>query len=81
MKKLEKILKNPEFFWIKKLLKAFPKAEIFLVGGAVRDIMLGRKTYDYDFVVRNIEPEKLEKFLTKEGKVSLVGESSNRAAG
>ena len=78
MKKLEKNLKNldPKYSeWIKKLLKDFPKAEIFLVGGAVRDIMLGRKTYDYDFVIRNVEPEKLEKFLIKEGKVSLVGES------
>lgn len=75
MKKLEKIIKNTEFSWIKKLFKIFPKAEVFLVGGAVRDIMLGRKTYDYDFVVRNVEPEQLEKFLTKEGKVSLVGES------
>lgn len=75
MKQLEKILKNPEFFWIKRLLKAHPQAEVFLVGGAVRDLMLGRETYDYDFVIRNIPPEGLEKFLADEGKVDLVGES------
>ncbi|MDD5043665.1 MAG: HD domain-containing protein [Patescibacteria group bacterium] len=73
MKNLEKILKNTEFSWIKKLLRSFPQAEIFLVGGAVRDLLLGRTTYDYDFVVRNVAPEQLEKFLAEEGRVDLVG--------
>lgn len=62
--------------FIKKLLKKFPNSEIYLVGGAVRDYLLGiKKIKDYDFVVRNIKPEDLNSFLEKEGKVNLVGKN------
>ena len=33
---------QPYFVWIKSLIAAFPEAEIFLVGGAVRDSLLKR---------------------------------------
>ena len=71
-----KALKSePDLGFVNKLVKAFPKGEIYLVGGAVRDIILKRKTKDYDFVVRNVPPKKLENFLKKLGKVNLVGKS------
>lgn len=65
------IWKNKPF--VKALKKQLPKAEIFLVGGAVRDAVLGRETKDFDFVVRGVNKKELEKFLAKQGKVDLVG--------
>lgn len=59
--------------FIKALLRAHPTAEIFIVGGAVRDALLRRPTKDFDFVVRNVPKPTLEKFLAHHGKVSLVG--------
>lgn len=66
-----KTWKNKSF--IKQLIKAFPAAEIFLVGGIVRDTILGRETKDVDLVVRNVSKPNLEKFLAMHGKVDLVG--------
>jgi len=67
---LNKWAKKP---FIKQLIKKFPKADIFLVGGAVRDAILGRETKDFDFVIRGVSKNNLEKFLKTQGKVSLVG--------
>jgi len=66
---------DPDFKFVEKLAKKFKEAEIYLVGGKVRDILLQRKSYDYDFVVRNVPARNLEKFLSKQGKVDLVGKS------
>lgn len=70
---MKPVLKQTNFGWIKSLTRAFPRAEIFLVGGAVRDRLLGRETKDYDFVVRNVPAKKLETFLKHHGRVDLVG--------
>src|SRR3989338_7107095 len=59
--------------FIKGLSRRYPKAEIFLVGGAVRDLMLNRPTTDFDFVLRHVSKNDLQKFLAKHGKVNLVG--------
>ena len=37
--------------------------KIYLVGGAVRDVLLDKKFKDYDFVVEGISKETLKKFL------------------
>lgn len=66
LKFLEEIFLNP-------LRENFKEAEVYLVGGAVRDFVLQRVIKDFDFVVRNIAPQDLEKFLDKFGKVNLVG--------
>ena len=58
---------------IRELLKTFPGSEMYLVGGAVRDLLSDRPTKDYDFVVRNIPPDQLEKFLSERGQVDYVG--------
>jgi poly(A) polymerase len=53
---------------------AFPKGELYLVGGTVRDALMGRDdNKDWDLVVRLVKPEALEKFLKKLGRVDLVG--------
>lgn len=70
----QKALKNkPEFKFISRLLKKFSQAEIFLVGGMVRDLILGRESKDYDFIVRKVKAKDLEKFLSLQGQVNLVG--------
>lgn len=56
-----------------KLFAVFPNVEVYLVGGAVRDMLLRRPTKDYDFVVRNVPITTLQKFLKKHGSVRLVG--------
>lgn len=76
LKKIEKELKRKGFFSIaEKIKKTEPKAEVYLVGGAVRDLIMGRETTDFDFVVRNIPAKKLEKILVKIGKVNFVGKT------
>ncbi|MDP2656537.1 MAG: HDIG domain-containing protein [bacterium] len=65
--------KNANFSFIKRLYQTFPQAQVYLVGGAIRDTLLDRETKDYDFLVRNVSTNKLEKFLKPLGKVNLVG--------
>ncbi len=50
-------------------------AEVFLVGGAVRDLIRKKVPNDIDTVVRGIEPAVFEDFLRKKGTLSLVGKS------
>lgn len=46
-----------------------------LVGGAVRDLLLGLPIHDFDIEVHNLSVQDLEKVLKKFGTVSLVGKS------
>ncbi|MFZ5390999.1 MAG: CCA tRNA nucleotidyltransferase, partial [Patescibacteria group bacterium] len=57
------------------LKKALPEAEIYLVGGAVRDLLLNRMTKDYDLVVKNVPVEILENKLKQLGDTNLVGKN------
>ncbi len=70
---VRKLLRSSQFSFITKLVKKFPKAEMYLVGGALRDIIIGRNTKDYDFVVRNVSLKDLEKYLSRLGSVNFVG--------
>ena len=49
--------------------------EIYAVGGAVRDEVLGKDSKDLDIVVRGIPEDKLAEILNRYGKVNAVGES------
>ncbi len=70
----DKLGREMSLIFVQELLAAFPKSEIYLVGGAVRDAAQGEgKQKDFDFVVRNVLPETLEKFLAERGEVVLVG--------
>jgi tRNA nucleotidyltransferase/poly(A) polymerase len=72
---LKTLRTETRFKFLFKLLNEFPKAEVFLVGGAVRDVVLNRPTNDYDFVVKHVEAGKLEKYLKGFGDVNYVGKS------
>ncbi len=72
--KLDKILEKEGILALaKKMTKEHKGAEMYLVGGAVRDIIIGRPVKDMDVLVRKIKIKDLEKFLAKSGRVDLVG--------
>lgn len=64
-------LKNLPF--IQNLLSQ--NAEVYLVGGSVRDQLLNSDLKDFDLVVRNLDFDKLVAQLKKNGVVNLVGKS------
>lgn len=64
-------LKSSSFF---KSLIALG-AEIFLIGGSVRDELLGKPLKDLDLVIRHIAMDDLVATLKKHGKTNLVGKS------
>ncbi len=51
---------------VKKIMQKFQEtgAEIFVVGGAVRDLMLGREVKDWDLTT-NLTPEEMKKIFPK----------------
>ena len=51
---------------VEKLINKFTenKAEIYIVGGAVRDLILGREVKDWDFTT-NLTPEEIQKIFPK----------------
>lgn len=63
--------------FVEPFLKDNPKAELYLVGGAVRDILLKRKTkkMDFDFVVRLLDKNEIEKWFGARGKIDFVGKN------
>lgn len=66
-----------ELSFVEPFLKENPKAELYLVGGAVRDILLKRKTkkMDFDFVVRLLDKNEIEKWFGARGKIDFVGKN------
>ncbi len=48
-------------------------ARVYLVGGFVRDFLLGEDSDDYDLEVYNLSYEKVQKILKKFGPVSVIG--------
>ena len=77
LNKFIKYLKQQGFLqWTENLKQAFPKAEIYLVGGAVRDALLNiKKNKDLDFVVRNVSLDDLQATLSDLGWVELLGKN------
>ena len=68
---------------VKDLIKKFQenKAEIYIVGGGVRDLMLGREVKDWDFTT-NLTPDEMKKIFPKNsfcnnafGTFSVVGKN------
>ncbi|MFH1172916.1 MAG: HD domain-containing protein [bacterium] len=70
------IKRQPDFDFIQKVLKHDHQAEVFLVGGAVRDIILDQEVIkDFDFVIRGLELADLQELLCRLGIIDLVGKN------
>ena len=50
-----------------------PKANAYLVGGCVRDLLLNIRPNDFDIEVFNVLPNDLQKILSKHFELDLVG--------
>ncbi len=59
--------------WLSFFYAEFPNADVYMVGGTVRDIIIGRVPNDIDLVVRNVEPKVLEQWLLQHGAAEFVG--------
>ncbi|MBI4434001.1 hypothetical protein HY632_04450 [Candidatus Uhrbacteria bacterium] len=69
----ERLRARPEFRFLTELTSEFPGSETYLVGGIVRDILLGRDAKDIDLIIRNVPAKQLHDFLSTLGTVNLVG--------
>ncbi len=67
------IYKNSELDFFRSLFAPF-SSRVYLVGGCVRDALLGREIYDYDIEVYDIEPTKFDELMASIG-ASGVGKS------
>jgi tRNA nucleotidyltransferase/poly(A) polymerase len=56
-----------------RLVQRVPNAELYIVGGCVRDALLGRKPSDVDFLIRKISYDRIARSLKRFGKAELVG--------
>ncbi|MBI2550881.1 CCA tRNA nucleotidyltransferase [Candidatus Uhrbacteria bacterium] len=64
---------DPSLVFHQTLLADMPGAELYLVGGAIRDIILGRPCKDADFVLRAVKAEDFEPWFNAHGTLDLVG--------
>ena len=72
--RLASLLDDPALAFLPDLADAFPGVEWFLVGGAVRDAIIGRAgRKDIDIVVRGVGLADLSSALVAHGEVNLVG--------
>jgi tRNA nucleotidyltransferase/poly(A) polymerase len=71
----KQLRKEPALNFLNDFLTDNPEAKCFLVGGAVRDTLLGRRMreLDFDFVICGMESEPLERWLGEHGTVDFVG--------
>ena len=56
------IYKNSELDFFRSLFAPFTK-RVYLVGGCVRDALLGREIYDYDIEIYDIKPAKFDELM------------------
>lgn len=65
---------EPRLTWTSLFFNSFPQAKIYLVGGTVRDVLLGGLPNDLDLVIQGIPADQIERWLTTQGAVRFVGE-------
>lgn len=71
--KLKEILTNLKSLdWLKQILQI---ANVYVVGGTIRDAFLGKPMKDIDLIVEGLSLEKIKDLIRPYGKVDIVGES------
>jgi tRNA nucleotidyltransferase (CCA-adding enzyme) len=70
-------MSDPRLALVRRLAEAFRNegARAFVVGGAVRDELLGRPVQEYDLEVYGLAPERLAEVAARFGRVEAVGRS------
>lgn len=68
-KAIEELGQHPDLDFAREIVGKYPEAGFFLVGGAVRDAILGKKSKDLDLVVNNLEFSRLVPELLKYGRI------------
>ncbi len=70
------IKQQPVLAFVDPFLSDHPTAQLFLVGGAVRDALFGRTMteQDFDFVIRGLSQEEIQTWFSTQGEVNLVGQ-------
>lgn len=73
---VKRVLGHAALFFVTDFLIDFPNAQIYLVGGAVRDALLRRpmQEADFDLVVTGLPSDKLENWFKQRGEIDLVGQ-------
>lgn len=68
-------LKNFRFPAPLRLLRSrYPKAEVYIVGGSVRDQLLDRPARDLDFLIRNVTYDQLARYFKRHGTAQFAGQ-------
>lgn len=71
--RLKEILTNLKLSdWLKQILRI---ANVYVVGGTIRDAFLGKSMKDIDLIVEGLSLERIKDLLRQYGKVDIVGES------
>lgn len=65
--------REPALAWTREFFAHLPDANLYMVGGAVRDIILNKPNKDYDLVAQGVEPDALSATLKTLGTVDVVG--------
>jgi tRNA nucleotidyltransferase/poly(A) polymerase len=61
----------PEFKFLKEIKENFPGAGVYLVGGSVRDAIVGKIGKDNDLVINGIDPLDLVELLMRHGRITF----------
>lgn len=66
---------EPRLTWTSLFFESFPNADIYLVGGTLRDAIIGVLPDDIDIVIRNVTIKQLRAWLQIHGAYDFVGKT------
>jgi len=72
LKNLDELLRRPELLPFQDIPRAIPGAQVYLVGGSVRDFLLGGRSKDLDLAVTGATAEALEDYLKSQNGARVV---------
>jgi len=72
---LKRLAKHPSLAEVRELIKSLPHSRVFLVGGSLRDVLLGGKAKDFDVAITGATPEEVHNALSqfKDARVIFAG--------